>query len=1030
MSPRSLPTGKVQYSNKIAKRKAWEEINELFNAEFGEKTNKEKNDCEPQEQFCRRVLFRKGVLVWCKGEDSIRNFNHTFDLKQQQTLVAMENETKNPTFYFPIQPYEIQEKFMKELYFTLENKKHGVFESPTGTGKSLSICCSALQWLKDYKREVISSLEREIEKIQQELLVSVSDNEEWLLVEYEKMQKNQTLATLRYKLDKIKKYEEKFCEMKAQVEKRKHNLDTKPKDMYFCENVNKNKNEADLNKENIDDNMSCEDEDLILEDFDGKEENESEDEAISEEDHSLKVYISSRTHSQLSQLTGEIKRTVFKNNTKVITLASRQHYCINTDVSKLKNINLINERCLDMQNSRSKSTSKSEDGKVIKKTKTKTSKACPFYNQTNINNLKELMLCDIMDMEDLVKTGKEMKACPYYASKAALDDAEYVEVLRVDITQCPPQATQLCAASLFASLRSFSTVVSQVVSGLPRPRGCRELPPIFKANITVWSLNVVLLSHAGVVSGGGSSLRLRDNVLIVDEAHGISAALQQAQCAPLSAARLSAVRAAILLYSSTYSSRLSSANLLALNRLQFVVNKLLGLLNKIPNDGKKSEETHILTLEDFVIKAEIDHLNLQNIVEFCKTSRLARKLHGFSTRHARRTLETTKSSDKKRSLETFLKNMSGKKAEAETEVDQEIPKNIEAQSEVSPGTCLYAVVEFLQMLCSRSEHGRILVQRSSTDGLFKYLLLNPALSFQQLVSDCRSVILAGGTMEPVSEFVELLSGGERQGELCEERVVGVNIVRCGHVVSPQNVLALALTSGPTLQNLSFTYNNRTDPKFLNEVCCILRNICNLVPGGIVCFLTSYSCEQILYDHMKTKGHIDAISKKKIVFREPKSAGDVDQVLSKYGAAVKNSNGEQNGALMMSVIGGKLSEGLNFSDNLCRCVVVFGMPYPNIKSPELQEKMSYLNKYSGPGAGNMYYESLCMKAVNQCIGRAVRHANDYACVLLVDERYSRPHTMSALPSFVQKSLTTNCTFGVTIGRIAKFFNGRKKKETTC
>lgn len=43
------------------------------------------------------------------------------------------------------------------------------------------------------------------------------------------------------------------------------------------------------------------------------------------------------------------------------------------------------------------------------------------------------------------------------------------------------------------------------------------------------------------------------------------------------------------------------------------------------------------------------------------------------------------------------------------------------------------------------------------------------------------------------------------------------------------------------------------------------------------------------------------------------------------------------------MGGKLSEGINFSDNLVRSLIVLGLPYPSIKSAEIREKMSYLNQ---------------------------------------------------------------------------------------
>jgi len=75
---------------------------------------------------------------------------------------------------------------------------------------------------------------------------------------------------------------------------------------------------------------------------------------------------------------------------------------------------------------------------------------------------------------------------------------------------------------------------------------------------------------------------------------------------------------------------------------------------------------------------------------------------------------------------------------------------------------------------------------------------------------------------------------------------------------------------------------------------------------------------------------------------------------------------------MAVVGAKLSEGLNFTDDLARAVVMVGLPYPNASSPELKERLQYvsgLSKQKGePGdAGKELYENLCMNAVNQSIG---------------------------------------------------------------
>ena len=46
--------------------------------------------------------------------------------------------------------------------------------------------------------------------------------------------------------------------------------------------------------------------------------------------------------------------------------------------------------------------------------------------------------------------------------------------------------------------------------------------------------------------------------------------------------------------------------------------------------------------------------------------------------------------------------------------------------------------------------------------------------------------------------------------------------------------------------------------------------------------------------------------------------------------------------------------LNFSGDLCRGVVMVGLPYPDIKSVEINQKMNWMNKRK-PGGGQILYQ---------------------------------------------------------------------------
>ncbi|PIO54331.1 hypothetical protein TELCIR_24309, partial [Teladorsagia circumcincta] len=61
-------------------------------------------------------------------------------------------------FSFPFPPYNIQLDLMREIKQCIEKEQVGIFESPTGTGKSLSVLCATMTWLEEFEKKTEEEL--------------------------------------------------------------------------------------------------------------------------------------------------------------------------------------------------------------------------------------------------------------------------------------------------------------------------------------------------------------------------------------------------------------------------------------------------------------------------------------------------------------------------------------------------------------------------------------------------------------------------------------------------------------------------------------------------------------------------------------------------------------------------------------------------------------------------------------------------------------------------------------------------------
>lgn len=336
------------------------------------------------------------------------------------------------------------------------------------------------------------------------------------------------------------------------------------------------------------------------------------------------------------------------------------------------------------------------------------------------------------------------------------------------------------------------------------------------------------------------------------------------------------------------------------------------------------------------------------------------------------------------------------------------------------------LLSFLEALNSAPEDGRVSVTvnaKSESDRELKFLLMNPGARFAKVVERAHAVLLAGGTMHPVDDVVRQLFPAHARD--------GVALFSCGHVVPKENVAVATAGRGPSGKRLALTFDARRDSAALDEVGACLLDLARVVPHGMVVFMPSYQFEAALAARWTETGLLNELGLLKPVVRETRSGGGAssshESAWERYVSTVRSQG--RRGAALFAVMGGKLSEGINFSDELARCVVVVGLPYANKADPELAARIAYL----GDAAGARFYENQCWKTINQSVGRAIRHAKDFAAIVMLDARFCSSASKARLPGWLQQSLVgggasaaDEPTWGDVLAQLRGFFRSREEE----
>ena len=254
-------------------------------------------------------------------------------------------------------------------------------------------------------------------------------------------------------------------------------------------------------------------------------------------------------------------------------------------------------------------------------------------------------------------------------------------------------------------------------------------------------------------------------------------------------------------------------------------------------------------------------------------------------------------------------------------------------------------------------------------------LLDPSLVGKEIFERCRGAILMSGTLFPPEMYSEVL-GVPSENSSC--RIYSSDFPIANRPVLIANDVTSKFSERETSMSLIGEH---------------VRAVIENTKGNVAIFAPSYSMLERVHSDFENLGWS---SGKRIIKEEQRmSKRRVEEMISTL-----YEQKEMGGVAIFGVLNGKLSEGVDYSDNILDALVCIGLPMPPPSAKQDALMDYFTHKFDRNRAWKYVSLQPAVNSVLQALGRPIRKKEDRAIIVLLEKRMLERRVSDCMPKMMK------------------------------